>query len=351
MKGEKTIDELKEQLEPEPELVHLRQENADLRRKIDDMRSDQGYVTTLIKDVIEAVEPLKSMSRLYETPDYQKEVSKPVSATLHLTDWHTGMVQEPDEIEGFNEFNFTIQSDRVLNQLVPTFIDWVTVQRKVQIINECRVLATGDMISGDIHHELQVTNEFPAPVQVAKGGFLMADALLTLAPHFDKVIIDYVSADNHGRLERKPQAKQEGLNTFNYLVGIIASQRLAEVKNLEFNIYPQLYKSIKIQKTRYLLTHGHSIKMWMGIPWYGIERQIGREAQVRMNAPESVKFHKVVLGHFHTPMNNPKFMMGGSLSGTDAYDRQNGRESPPCQTAWLVHPVYGDYNWTAFKLN
>ena len=346
----KTAEQLKRELEPDPEILDLRSKVKRLESTIEDMRSSDGKLQSLFRDLGEQIKPIAPEPMYYRPDKETKKVASPISAVLLLSDWHIGMRQEPDEIEGFNEFDHATAVHRVMSQLIPVFVNHVNTQRSVQTINTARVICLGDFISGDIHQELTATNEFPVPVQVVKAADLLATALAGLSRHFKSVIVDYITADNHGRLTKKPQAKEEGLNSFNYLVGFLARAYLAEFDNVAFNFHPQLYKVIKIENMRYLATHGHVIKSWMGIPFYGIERQIGREAQVRLNAPDDLRFHKVILGHFHTPMFNPKYLMGGSLSGTDAYDRQNGRIAGPAQLSWFVHPKHGEYNFTEIRM-
>jgi hypothetical protein len=352
MGKEKSVQELKDQYEPDPKVRALQNEIITLKHTIDTLRLAEGEIEKLTAEVRAAVEVFEPIGTLYIPPEEKKVVESPVSCVLHLTDWHIGMTQVKDEIEGFNMFNFEVGTDRVLTQLPKALLDWITIQRLGYKIENLVVLVTGDLISGDIHKELTTTNEFPTPVQTAKAGYLLAEFLQLLAPHFKEITVHFISADNHSRLTKKPQAKEEGYNTLNYLVGTIADQALNGHNNIFFNIYPQYFKSVKVENTRYLITHGHNIQGWAGFPWYGVERQVGREAVKRMNAPDWTKFDKLVLGHFHTPLNHPRYMVGGSLSGTDAYDHKAGRESNPCQCAWLVHPQHGDnFSWFKIGLN
>jgi hypothetical protein len=206
--------------------------------------------------------------------------------------------------------------------------------------------------SGDIHDELRITNAFPVTMQIIRAADIFAKQVLLLAPEFNKINIHYIGADNHGRLTKKPQAKEEGMNNYNYLVGHIASLHLKAQPNVEFNLYPMHEKVVQCGSRQYLLAHGHGIKGWMGIPWYSIERKQNREARARMQIimdsvdnelkmMKSIGFHKFVFGHYHTPINTPQYSCSGSVQGTDAYDHQNGRHADPSQSAWMIHPDKG----------
>jgi len=205
------------------------------------------------------------------------------------------------------------------------------------------------MISGDIHKELTVTNAFPTPVQTAEAGKLLADVIHKLAPHFERVIVDFMVPDNHSRLTDKIQFKEAGQNSLNYLVGFIAKTILEKQENVTFNIHYQYQKVVNVIGRRYLLTHGHAIRSWMGVPYYGIEKKAGKEAMRRM-VVKMGGFDRIVMGHYHAPLTHPWFWIGGAVSGTDALDFTQGRHAGPTQALWFVHPKWGEFDRTNFQL-
>jgi hypothetical protein len=211
--------------------------------------------------------------------------------------------------------------------------------------------------SGDIHKELSVTNAWPSPVQAIKAGELLAKQISIVTPHFETVNVHFIVEDNHSRLTLKPQSKEAGMNSMNYVVGWYAKALLADHKNVNFNIYPMYEKVIHVIGRSYLISHGHGMRGWSGIPWYGIERSVGKESTARLQLimedltmMEKVGFQRFVFGHFHVPVNTPMYTCTGSVQGTSAYDHKNGRYAKPSQSAWLVHPLLGEFDWTAFSL-
>jgi hypothetical protein len=276
-------------------------------------------------------------------------VSSPCSVVLCVNDWHYGAVQASSEVEGFGKFSPEICTERVMG-LADKVIKWVEVQRSGYCLDDLTVLALGDFISGDIHDELRITNAFPTPVQSTGAGVLLSDMVAKLAPAFARTSVHFVVPDNHGRLTKKPQAKEEGLNSHNYVVGFVAAERLKAHKAVEFAMYPQYETTVDVRGRRYLLCHGHGVMGWMGFPYYGVERKIAREALRRMNGPDPRRFDKVIMGHWHAPMAHQWYWISGSISGTDAFDHKNARHAPPSQAAWLVHPKYGEFNRIDFNL-
>lgn len=332
----------------------LKRKNKELETRLASYRKEHGKLEVFFDEVISNIDPIKEWDPII--CDGAKTTGTNIFAVAHITDTHMGAVQEPNEIEGFNSFNPEIAELRSM-KFVEDFIKWSGFQKQAYRIDEAAILVTGDLISGDIHQELIATNAFPAPVQVARASALLAQQIGAIAQHFKKVTIHFISEDNHARLTKKPQAKEAGLNSLNYLVGMMTKAYISKFSNVDMRIYPMLEKVVEVNERLYLMTHGHTVKGWMGVPWYGVERKIGRESQARlqiiMQEIERVRdigFHKYVFGHYHTPIDTPLYSCGASLQGTDAFDHQCGRYAQPGQSAWLTHPKHGEFNRVNFVL-
>jgi len=351
VKDIKTLGDIKTEAEPDVEILALRRQVEGLKKEVKTLTTDYGDLKGYFRDLDMTALSLKvpRVPRVYKPTKEEVLVSTPCVAVLHWTDWHYGAIQEPDEIEFTNSFSPDILKERIKN-LCDDFVRWVSVLREGYTINECVVLDTGDNISGDIHRELSITNAFPTPVQAFQCGVFKGEMLSMLAPHFESLRMEFIVPDNHSRLTNKPQAKQEGLNSHNYVVGHVAKLVSSKQKNIEYNIHLPHTKVVQVAGRKYLITHGHGVQGWMGIPYYGIERKTAREALVRLNGPDENRFHRVIQGHFHAPLTHPYFWIGGSASGTDAFDHKCGRKSIPIQCAWMVHPIRGEFNRTDFRL-
>lgn len=346
----KSLDQIKQEADPDIEIHSLRRQLDRAKSEIRKMQADYGDLRGYFRDIdIIAKDFVLPLLPLEYKHQPGKTVKSPCVAVLHFSDWHYGAVQEPSEIEGFNAFSPEIAEKRIEN-LIEDFLKWVDVLRSGYLIENCVVLDTGDMISGDIHRELSITNAFPSPVQAFKCGVFKGRIIASLSPHFKELRIEYITPDNHGRLTKVPQAKQAGLNTHNYVVGHVAKLISSDQTNIEFNIHTSHNKSVEVAGRHYLLTHGHDVMGWMGLPYYGIERKVSKEALSRMWEPDYNKFHRCIMGHWHAPATLPWYWIGGSVSGTDAYDHKQGRRSDPIQCAWINHPKKGEFNRTEFRL-
>jgi hypothetical protein len=276
-------------------------------------------------------------------------VDSPVVHVVHLTDWHIGEVVRPEQVEDFGESNYQMACARIgrLGHMIAAQTD---LMRNAYTVNECHIIGTADWISGDIHDELIRTNEFPAPVQSVKAGFLLGAFIAGLSPHFNQVKVDLITAGNHDRLTRKPQSSDGGLNSFGYIACEIAKQHASACKNVSIKVHSALSAIVEVAGLRYLTTHGDGIKGTWGIPFYGIERKKQKEAMARMNMVEAKHFDKILIGHFHTALNHEHWMIGGSLTGTTPHDHKEGRHSKPHQTSWFNHPRHGEFAWQRWWL-
>lgn len=253
-----------------------------------------------------------------------------------------------DEVDGFGEFNPDIFTQRLL-LLGTNVIEHAKVQRAGYNIPRLHILGTGDYISGDIHEELKVTNAYPAPVQAVNCGYKLGALVHMLAPYFESVTVDMITLDNHGRMTRKNQSSQGGENNWGYVVAHIVKQYVSRIPNVDVRIHAKASALVNIGSERYLLFHGHQIKGWAGLPYYGFDRRIAMEAVKRMGVPEAA-FTKMVMGHFHVAVDAPHWLIGGSLSGTNAFDHSQGRHSRAHQTSWLVHAKHGQFAFTRWWL-
>ena len=260
------------------ELLHLRHKAGQLESQNEKLHRQLGSQKELVREVKSAVLAADPFPRFYFKRSQDRSR---VAACFAFSDWQIGEQINKDETEGFGQFNYKIAEARIF-YIVNSFLDWIETQRSAYRIDECAIAGIGDYISGDIHRELSVTNEFPVPVQTAKAGLLFGECLRRIAPHFKTVTVFEVGADNHGRLNPKPQFKQKAANNMSHLVHVIANAHVERCQN----ITPVMAQGIKylanIAGKKFLIEHGDTVKAWMGVPYYGMEREAGREARRRM---------------------------------------------------------------------
>lgn len=341
----RSLKDFKAAHDPDQEVVYLRKRVSDLESYLQSEKAAHGESREIMLALSQAIEQAKPVPMAYKP---SKRSSAPCTHVLHLTDLHYGEVTKADEVEGFNEFSPEIAEAR-LKTLGSQIIKKTEVQREGYNVPHLHLLGTADYISGDIHHELRVTNAFPCPVQAVRCGYALGGLIAMFAPHFETVTADFITLDNHGRITPKYQSAEGGLNNWSYVVGEVVRQHVARLQNVKVRVHAKASALVPIGPEKYLIFHGHQMKGWAGKPYYGFDRRVAMEAVKRMGVIEHA-FTKLVFGHFHTATNEKDWQLGGSLSGTTAFDHANGRHSKAHQTAWFVHQKHGEFDWTRWWL-
>jgi len=334
--------------ETQADLLHYRAKSQTLERSIKGLLEERGKYKSLVDDIKTAIIAEPPFPRV-QIVEHQATTS-PIAAVLKLSDWQIGEVIEASETEGFGVFNFEIAEARV-QKLVHHFLGWIDMHRKAGYnLRVLHIFSEADLVSGNIHYELEVTNQFPVPVASVKAGFLLAWVVSQLAPHFDKIEIWEESADNHGRLTRKNQAKQGALNNYSYISHIVCNEKLRDHANVNIHMGDGTKLLADVLGKKFLISHGHHIMGQMGIPYYGFERDRAREAVKRQNTDKT--FDYISMGHWHVPaIVSGNILVNGSLTGTTEFDHMQGRHALPSQVSFMVHPAHGLFNWVAWKLS
>ena len=318
-----------------------------LTNQRDLLMADLGRSREFFDEVLAALDVLEPAPLQYRPPP--KKASKaPAALVAEYTDAHTGEVVTSAQTSGWGEYNWEIQQRRAARFTEDT-LSYLETQRNAYDIRTIHVVMLGDAVSGDIHLELMVTNEWPAPVQVVRGSELYAQQIAALAPHAERVVVDIVTDSNHGRLTKKPQFKNGGTNTHDYTVAEFIKQRLSAHTNVEVNIHVASKNLVQIGGFAFLLEHGDAYLAWNQIPHYGIQRGVRSEAWRRMGH-EGLEFDYVMMGHWHTPfsIDGGRVLGIGSPKGTCEFSLKKGYVSQASQTAFLIgrHGVFArtDFN-------
>ena len=343
--------------ELQEELTRLRAENISLAAQNDEI---EKQVNKLLKteyrfaDIVSratAVIPPRDPYAEWK-PKKAAKSNTVIGMVAKISDWQIGEVINPKETEGFGAYNYAIAEQRVF-ALVDHLITQVTMYREGGFdIPQLDIFSEADLVSGNIHEELTITNEWPLPIAVAKAAELFAEMVRRLSTNFKTIRVWQMSADNHGRLTHKNQSKQGALNNYSRLVHEFANALLRQLiesgkVSVEVGEGTKLLADVVGQK--FLISHGHGILSSLGIPYYGLSRSKAREAVKRMNTDKT--FDYISIGHYHVPgVIEGNILVNGSLPGTTEFDHLCGRNSPPQQVSFLVHPRHGLFGWTPWRL-
>src|SRR5579885_2214101 len=130
----------------------LRTLKAQLQSAKANTLTDEYVKSTIIKLAEADVEP---PTWLLKTPKTSHVTGVP---TLFASDWHWGEVVDPKQINGVNEYNIAIAQKRARN-MIETTVDLLKNRFSNPTYPGIVFALGGDMVSGDIHEELSITNE------------------------------------------------------------------------------------------------------------------------------------------------------------------------------------------------
>jgi predicted phosphodiesterase len=265
------------------------------------------------------------------------------TALLVLSDWHAYEIVSRERTRGLNVYDADIFGRRVRQIITNT----LKIKQKLEASSwqfpAVVVALNGDFVSGTIH-DLERFLDAPNIVQAVYGtAYVLAQALRDLAQAYPRVTC-YGVAGNHGRLpDQRVMNPKDPWRNWDTLIYLLAREMLRETPHVTF-VLPEAYAVLyDVEGTTVLQSHGHEIKQWMHLPYYGINRAV-----TTVNALEALRGNTVnvhLFGHFHVPTTlevvGTEVFINGSLIGLTEYSLQFGGMNEPGQLLLHVHREHG----------
>ena len=314
----------------------LEAENKELKATLRQYRSSEVQDEKLLEAIREGISPITP--RYKPAPLDRKKKRTSHTFFLQWSDLHASEVVAPDQINGLNAFDWEImlaRHERMRHALL-SFKEHRPYQ-----VEELVIGAIGDMLTGDIHDELRVTNEkvlVEATFQLAQD---MGDWIETLVPEFPKIRIR-CTFGNHGRTTQKPSFKN-AFSNWDWLFYKTLQLRLSNYKSIDFEVTKAAQVPVLIYDKRVLLWHGDGPRTTMvDVPWGGIMRFCKKLSDTwRMQGQPIDHF---AIGHWHEPnqIRAGWILMNGSIKGVDEYSLARfggGHHAAQCLN--VFHPQRG----------
>lgn len=295
--------------------------------------------------VVQAVERnLSVVSPKYKPPTRAKK--KQASKTGHefvllLSDLHAGENVSREETGGINAYDWEVMLSR-LDKLRDSLVSYQ--DNRPYPIPKLRIFALGDQLSGNIHAELEATNEIPLAEATVQLGADIGEWVNSTTEIFPEVTFDGV-VGNHPRAHKKPWAKQ-GYDNADWTAYHIAATMLKSNKRVTFDIPKASQHRVQVcNRWNALLFHGDGIRSTMpGVPWGGVTRRVNALSAQYNSANMPVDYY--FLGHFHqanwVQTNAGWIGMNGSVKGPDEYSlKAFGGGAPAQQMLLTFHPEHG----------
>lgn len=216
------------------------------------------------------------------------------------------------------------------------------IQRADHPVDRMVITGLGDYVEGEDIYRGQTWNlDMDLLEQITWGSDMFAKKVLDLActGKFKDGIDLVMIPGNHGRLGRPGQIRANADDLFIAFL----SRRLAASKAIRvFHSKSPLMIFQIYGKWNFLMTHGNETNAWMGIPYYGLERD-----GLKQMAMTRVPIHYKLAGHHHRPAEmdlGPEMilMINGCWPGpTDFSVNAMKSAVTPKQWAFFMHPRVG----------
>ena len=301
-------------------------------------RSQTDAIIEAIRGVLPRV-PLREIETL-EIPRFHD--GRQQVGFLALSDLHIGAVADREETGGFGEYSYPVFRRRLAN--LRDAVRSITLrERHFGPITHLVVASLGDVIENDEIFpaqqqmvDLDLTEQFISAVDDVAG------FLVELLDTYETIFVPTVTG-NHGRIGRRGQRKRH-IN-WDYLVGHMLKAKLEQYADrITIEVPKAPFMVVDILGYKFLLRHGDGIKSWAGIPYYGIQRSVGRWTAIQATTGD--RFDYMVMGHFHQPASIPftagEVLINGCFPGTTEFSVEVMESlARPMQLFGFVHPQYG----------
>lgn len=241
------------------------------------------------------------------------------SGMIPRLDYTPGIVEASDNdlLVSLNDLHYGACVDNYWNyynsdvcrMLLRDYLDRIIEIAGTYNAENCYVWANGDLISGNIHKSIAVSNRENVIEQVVGVSELVSEFLAELSKHFRNVYFSSVSG-NHSRLEPKEMASQH--ERLDDLIEWYCKARLQNFENVVFDQYR------KIDDTMYLLDIRG--KTYLGV--HGdYDKSASNVQSLQAMAREPV--YAILSGHLHhnkyDNVQGVKTVMAGSFLGMDDF--------------------------------
>ncbi|WP_047308768.1 hypothetical protein [Rhodopseudomonas palustris] len=262
--------------------------------------------------------------------------------SMLFTDLHLGEVIDPDEILGLNAFNPEIAERRARR-----FFE-AACEIGPRWASDCKVEGLllnlgGDLISGDIHEELRITNALTSHEQVRMVVATIVSGIKLLLKVYKRIHVPSVPG-NHARTTFKPTAKLYSKLSYDTLIAQMVADHFRDDPRVTFQITASNDAIIPVLGYTAFLTHGDKMGTGGGQGFAGPLLPIVRgtkkvEAQqARAQRRPDIIMH----GHYHHSANPGPVFSNGAFPGYSEYG--NGLRASlelPQQWFFLIHETWG----------
>ena len=309
----------------------IQQENYVLREALASAEEKLTAFTSLRKAKPE------SLNWTLAAPNVAKRAT--LMPCLMLSDFQTGEVIRPGELDGMNAYNTDIFQERYKLAIEKT-INLATKHVGSADFPGCMYWNLGDVVSGGLHLDLAETDDLPSVPAIRAVFQAEREGIKQLRAKFGRVRVVRVNG-NHDRTTPKPRSKNQAGLSFGTLLSWWLETAFEDDDRVTFHTPASPDALVKVFGWNVILSHGDKMGSGGGKGFIGPEAPIIKgHHQLFKNWSDGGHVPDLICtGHYHTELKTVRGFGNGSLAGYSQYARDL-RAIPDAARQWLLfmHP-------------
>jgi len=280
----------------------------------------------------DALVNIKSECDVYDIEPSSKNSPNEACPIIMLSDWHFEERVDGFTINGLNEYNLEIATNR-WNRCIQNSMKLVQKERHTSSINEIIIWLGGDFITGYIHEELEESN-YLSPTQAtrfAKEKIISALKFYNEYGKFDKITV-VCNYGNHGRTNKKPRVSTGYKNSYEWMMYNDVADYFENNKKFKFVIPNGLFAYVSLYEYNLRFWHGDTVSYGGGIGGLTVPliKAISRYDQ-------TIRADYNFMGHYHQLFQATKnCIVNGSGIGFNAYAQRIGASNERALQGFVI---------------
>lgn len=317
----------------EGEIERLKRLLTEERRKRRDLLAEKAGETAIANTIREIVPTRPTVPIPHYKP--RKPLNRSYEGLIHISDVHYGEVVRASSTGGLAEYSPEIAHKRMMTAAEQA----IDIGRYMRI-GKLAVAYGGDLVSGNIHDDLERSNSEMVVTQANDMADIIIEQLELFSQAFPIVEADFRSG-NHGRPYRPMFFNQKQTQNFDYITAMMVERSLSKQKNLKFLTNESFWNIIDVGQRKFLTMHGDTIKHQnsMSLPWYSMFKELMKWMGMREKGGVPW-FDDMMIGHFHNQatiqMGNSTLRVAPAVKGPDDYSYAGSRMPTPAGARFLT---------------
>ena len=235
------------------------------------------------------------------------------TAVVVASDWHFAETVHSDNVNGLNEFNTTIATQRAEKFFVNA-VKLLGIFQAHSTIETLVLALLGDFINGELREEAMQNNGELTMDELLGVSEVLLSGINYILANSNVILVIPCHSGNHGRVTKKLHVATEAGNSLEYVMYHMLARNFKGNKRVQFIIPTSYHSFLDIAGFTIRFSHGHAIKYNGGVGgiYIGVNKAIGPWNKARHANLD-------VFGHFHQMRDGGNFICNGSLIGWNSF--------------------------------